>query len=382
MTTPIDELIAPLTEDQVLERFLANLEILGLPARSWRPGGIARSILRVLAASYASATEVIAEFIRGGFLETARGPWLTRLAKYVYGVDRRAATFATGEVTFTNGGGGIYTYGPDEVRLKWPGGNKIYTITAPLNLAALGTATVAVRAVEIGSASSAPAGAITALETTLLQVTVTNAEAVFGSDEETDDELRKRCLDKLAALSVRGPRGAYRYAVTSAKRLDGSPVDINRMSISPSSSTGTVSIICASPSGPPLASDLDLVRDSIEAIARPDSVTVTVVGATSLAIARTLDVWAVRTDGVSAEDYRQLVLKALDPVTRTYPIGGHRKPPSLQGYLWEDYVSGLAKSAHPSIYDVDGFGADVPMGDDQTITLEATINVHIVEGRS
>lgn len=382
MTTPIDQLILPLTEDQVLERFLVNLETLGLAPRLWRSGGIARSILRVVAASYASSTVVHAAFIRSGFLELAEGVWLTRLAKSVYGVDRRPATFAVGKATFTNGGGGIFNYGPDEVRMKWIGGNKIYTITQALALPALGTATVTVRAVEAGSASSAPAGAINSLETTLLLVTVTNAEPVYGSDEETDAELRKRCLDKLGTLSLRGPRGAYRYAITSAKRPDGSPVDINRQSISPDSSTGLVTIICAAPSGPPLATDLVYVRDSIELYARPDSVTVTVVGAQALAIARTLDVWATRTEGVSADDLKALVLKALEPVTLSYPIGGHRKPPALQGYLWEDYVSGLVKGAHLSIYDVDGFGADVTLNPDQVVTLNATIVVRIVEGNS
>jgi len=378
--TPIDELIEPLTADEALEKFLATLESIGVPARSWRPGGWLRSMLRGVAITFAGYTSVGQAFIRSGFLELAEGVWLTRVAKYVYGVDRRVATFATGKATFTNTGGGVFNYAADGVRLKNATTGKVYVITEPLSLNGPSQATIAIRAVEVGSASSSAAGTIATLETVLLGVTVTNAEAVYGSDEETDADLRQRCIDKLGAISVRGPRGAYRYAVTSAKRPDGSPVDINRVAISPSSSTGTVSVTCASPSGVPVASDLDYVRDNIEAIARPDSVTATVQAATALVVARTLTVWATRTQGLLASDLAALCLAAIDPVTRSYPIGGYPKPPVTQGYLWEDYVTGLVKNAHPSIYDVDGFGADVPIAPGEVVSFVPTFIIRIVEG--
>ena len=67
-----------------------------------------------------SARSIMAEAIRAGFLETARGPWLTLLARNMFGVERGEATFATGEIQLTNGGGGVFSFNPDEVRFLRP----------------------------------------------------------------------------------------------------------------------------------------------------------------------------------------------------------------------------------------------------------------------
>ena len=93
----------------------------------------------------------------------------------------------------------------------------------------------------------------------------------------------------------------------------------------------------------------------------------------------TLTVWARRTAGVSADDIKLMVLAALSQMIETYPIGGIRKPPSLQGYLYADAVAGTAKAAHASIFDVDGVGSDMAINAGEVATLEATVNVTIVD---
>lgn len=381
---PVDDLTTPLTADEVNEKFLAILETLNMPARSWRQGGVARTILKTVATTYAGFTLLMSQAIKSGFLETATGDWLTLLAKYVYGVDRRVSTFATGDITFVNAGGGVYppvgSYLPDQVRVTWVAGKKTYANTAIFSVPGGGTVTTGFRAVEAGAASSAPANAITSLETpVMLGVSVSNVSAIAGSDAETDEDLRQRCRDKLAALSLNGPRGAYAYAARSALRLDGSPVDVNRVAVSPSSSTGIVNVYAASPSGAPISSDLTLVRDSIEKIARPDSVTVNVYGATVVALASSLVIWAKRTDGVSAQDIQTLAANALLAMVQNYPIGGIAKPPYTQGYLYADNIAGTAKSAHSSIFDVDGIGPDLALNPGEVATLATSITVNIVD---
>lgn len=210
-------------------------------------------------------------------------------------------------------------------------------------------------------------------------VTVTNLGAVAGIDAETDAELRDACKAKLGSLSVRGPRGAYEYAVRVATRLDGSPVNVNRLSVSSSSSTGIVNVYVASPSGAPLADDILRVGESIEAVARPEAVTVNVLAATSVAVVRDLTVWAKRLDGVSADDIKAMVEQALLAELVTYPIGGYKKPPSDQGYLYGDFIAGVAKAAHASIFDIDGSGADVALGPGEVADLESTVTVRLVE---
>lgn len=385
MALAIDDLIKPITEEQTLETFLSILETLSVPARSWRKGGVARTILRVVAATYAGYTQLMSAAIKAGFLETATGDWLTLLARYVFNVERRVATFATGELTLTNIGGGVYIVAAEARRFLWSAEGKAYVNVAgfTLNAGSPGaptSITIDVRAVEVGSDSSAPPGAIDALETTMAGVSVTNVASVVGSNAESDAELREACKNKLAAISVRGPRGAYAFAVRAALRPDGTPVDINRLSISPSSSTGTVTVYVASPSGAPSAADIGYVRDSVEEIARPDSVTAYVLPATTVPFSRTLTVWAKRTDGVSSEDVKKLVEDALVVEIAEYEIGGIPKPPSTQGYLYADFIAGVAKGAHASIFDIDGSGSDLALNPGEVATLASVVvDVHIVE---
>lgn len=374
----LSDLITPVTTDQAMESLLSTLETLQVPARSWRTGGAYRNILRAAAGLYSGLSSVVAGFAASGFLDTASGGWLTLLAYFVYGVTRPPATFAVGQVLFTNAGGGNYTNAAGTVTLLWVSGKKAYVTTEALNLIGPSTQLVGVQAVEIGAASTVGPGQVDTLQSPLSFVTVTNPASIVGSDELDDEDLRELCRNKLAALSMLGPRGAYAYAVQVAKRFDGSAVDINRLVVIPDGTTLGVTVYCASPSGPPLSSDLDLVRDSVEAWARPDSVTAVVVGATSVAYSRTLTVWAQATTGVAASDIETAVLTALATMIAKYPIGGVAKPPSTQGYLYATNIEGTAKSAHPSIFAVDGAGADLLLTLGQVVTLAATINVRIV----
>ncbi len=209
MPLAIDDLIDPPTEDQIFETFLDTLESFLIPARSWRRAGVARTILRVVAKTYAGFGLVISEAVRSGFLETARGGWLTLLARNVFDVERRAATFAAGEIELSNTGGGIFAFAIDAARFVWTVKGKAYTNAEAFTLNPGETKLVAIHAVEVGAASSAPPDEITQIETTMLGVTATNPESVVGSDEEPDEELRAACKNKLASISVRGPRGAY-----------------------------------------------------------------------------------------------------------------------------------------------------------------------------
>lgn len=379
----LDDLITPVTTDQQLENFLSTLETIGVRARSWRQGGSLRTILRMVAGTYAGFSNVAVEFIRSGFLDLARGGWLTLCARYVFNVERIVATFATGKVTLTNSGGGSYpNVAVGALRVINTATKKVYTNTAIYSLASGPGTTVDVdiQAVELGTPSNASAGGIDQLETFLnLGITVTNASAVIGSDDEADEDLRKRCKDKLGTLSGLGPRGAYQYSVKSAVRTDGSPVDVNRLSVSPSSSTGRVTVTVASPTGTPPPTDLDFIRAAIELYARPDSVTAIVNAANPVSYTKTLTVWATRTPGISADDLEALVNTALIAMIRDYPIGGHTKPPSTQGYLFASRIEGAAMSAHPSIFAVDGVGADIAMAVDDVVTLGTTVTVRLSE---
>ncbi len=121
------------------------------------------------------------------------------------------------------------------------------------------------------------------------------------------------------------------------------------------------------------------MEDSIEAVARPDSVTANVVAATARALTKTLTVWAKRVEGISSDEIKSFVDDALVLAIASYPIGGIPKPPSTQGFLYSDFLSGAVLGAHSSIYDVDGIGDDISLDADEVVTLATTVNVRIVE---
>lgn len=385
----IDDLTTPIDQETTFQAWLTSLEAVGLPAKSWKVGGISRTILRTVAGTYAGFTVMMSDWIKGGFLDTSSGNWLTALAHYVYGVERITATFATGVATFKNTGGGIYSYTTGQVRILQAIANpadpygapipgKAYTNAAPFTSNPGTSVDVAIVAVEQGSASSAAPLQIKLLETMIIGVTVSNAAAVVGVDQELDSTLQQRCRDKLAALSLRGPRGAYAYAVSAAVRLDGTPVNINRRSISSDPATGIVSVYVAAPGGAPIAADVTAVALSIENNARPDTVTVNTIGASAVALTQSITVWATRTTGLDAPTLSALVSAALILAIQTYPIGGIAKPPATQGYLWLSYIDGVVKGAHPAIYAIDGT-ADLSLAPGTVASLASTIAIRFTD---
>lgn len=375
---PIDVLFRAMTEDEVFERMLELLRDMDLPVDSWRRGATIRVIIRVCARLYAGFTVIMAAFIASGFLETAEGEWLTKLARNVYGVERRQATFAREKIRLTNEGAGLFEdQAAFTVTVFNPSSKKAYRNAEAFTLNPFGVLDVVFEAVEVGSASTAAPGTVSELDTNLTGVVVSNPKAFIGLDEEKDPELRQACKDKLGSLSVRGPRTAYAYAVRQAKLLDGTPVNVNRSRISRWSHTGKVDVWIASPTGTPLAEDQTGVEASIEAIARPDTVTATVYLASEVPVTRTLDVWVKRRDGVRASDVAALIETAFVREGATYPIGGISKAPATQGKIYADWFAGVAKQAWPDVYDVDGTGADVNLAPGEVALLQVTANVRL-----
>lgn len=375
----LEEMTTPITEDQALETFLSTLETLGVPARSWRKAAGPRVFLRVAARIFSGYSSLIAAITRGGFLDYASGSWLTLLAFYVYGVSRIPATFATGKITFLNLGGGVFNEPVGQVTALWVLGKKSYINTEPVILGIGETKEFAFQAVEAGSSSSAPANQIARLETVLVNVYVANSVALVGRDEEDDETLKQRCRDRLASLSPNGPRGAYADAVRSAVRLDGSPVDINRVRVSPASSVGIVTITVAAPGGVPVPSDLTAIRLRVDTIARPDATRADVGAASSLAVVRSLTIWARSAPGLTEAMVKGPADLALIALGRDWPIGGIAKTEGGQGYLFADTVKGVVKAAHPAIFDVDGMETDQALGGTQIAGLSISTSVRFVQ---
>lgn len=325
----IDQLLTPLTREQVKAKLYELAASLGLPTTAWFSGAPTRTLITILSEIYGGfIAPLITTIAKSGFLDEAESGWLTLLAASVYDVDRKVATFATGEVTLDNAGGGIYTFDVSEALFKNSSTDEAYTNTESFTLGSLVTGlAVAVRAVNIGSVGNATAGQIDSIITTMPDVTVTNAGDLVGQDAESDAELRQRCRDKLGALSPDGPAAAFRYVAVTPELNGGA--NVNRVKVMPSEGTNTIDVILASPDGVPTGPDVALVQAGFDTWATPDTIVVTAVAATE-------QVWTVETNvtvdaaaGLTNAEWQEVIKAALVAWIRAFPIGGIELTPGV-----------------------------------------------------
>jgi hypothetical protein len=324
----LDDLTKPLTRDEVTLSIYETLAAVGVSTTTWKAGAWPRTVITGCAIALSALSQLTAAIARNGFLELSESDWLDIKAHYDYGVDRRQATFAEGAVTLENTSGGIYALDTDDLIVFNPTTKQTYRNTQPVTLSALQTLTgVAIRAVEAGSAGSSAPNTITALETVLAGVTVTNPLALVGLDDETDPEVRTRCLEKLGALSPNGPWDAYTYAAKTAVRLDGSAIAVTRVRTS-RDGFGNVWAYVATATGAVTGTvadkttDLGAVDDAIQKRAAPLAVTAHTVSATALPVPITYSVWVYAT-GATQLQISEAIAANLALYFSTEPIGGN-----------------------------------------------------------
>jgi hypothetical protein len=360
----ISTLLAPATSAAVRAKFVSMLQTLSIPADQWRAGGVASTILTITSITYANFTQLIADGIASGFLGTATGGWLTLLAFYVYNVTRTPATFASGAMTFTNTGGGIYSFAPGGLVVQNTRTNKTYANTATINIAAgsLSVPTVVVsnfQALTAGSPSNANPGDVTTMVTSLLGVTCTNVGSLVGLDEQSDASVVAECQAKLGSLTVGGPSNAYQYAVDKAvNSVTGFPVNVNRRNVQTNLATGVVNVTVASPSGPVVATDITGIINSIVDLAVPDAVSFFVASAAPVNYSPTITIWAQGLPGVDAASIASAAADAITAYIEAYPIGGLAKGGSTA--LWATGIDGAIKAVSSAIFAVDG-ATDLPL---------------------
>lgn len=324
----LDELTTPMTVAEAKTAIYDALAAKGVRTTSWKPGAVVRTIIACVAIVLAAFSRLQALVAKGGFLELAEGVWLDQVALYVYGETRSPGSFASGNVTFNNAGGGVYSGGIGDIVVRSSATNKTYRNTAPFSIGALATGVqIPFAAVELGADSTAPAGTIDTLVTTLSGVTCTNATALVGTDEEGDPDLKIRCRAKLGTLSPNGARAAYEYIARSAVASDGRPIGVTRVRTIPDG-VGGVEVYVATATGVVTGTDTDpdtdlgAVAEAIWTQCEPLCIEATVQSATAATIAVTYELWVRGLDGVRASDIEPLVAEALATYLSQVPIGG------------------------------------------------------------
>lgn len=357
----LSDLLTATTTAQAETLILNTAASLGLPVTAWQPGGVVRSLIKVIAYVYATLTAILVIAIGGGFLETAAAGWLTLLARNVYGVERITATFASAPnaLRLTNGGGGLYVIAPGDliVSATIGGVKRTYRNTSGGTLTPGPTTTLDldIQALESGAGSTVAPGAITTLETVLLGVTCTNTVSVIGQDEEPDSDLRERCRDKLGTLSPNGPKGAYRYYAKSAT-LDGTAIGVRHVRIPTPPGDGSLTVIVATDSGAvsgtvgDTTTALGVIDYDIQNNAVPEGVgPVTVQSASTLNVAVAATIYVDKAASLSDADVKAAADAALGVYLARVPIGGLIK---TQGKLFVNALEAVIRSASPHIVTV------------------------------
>lgn len=217
-------------------------------------------------------TEVeLEQLYKASFADTSWGEYLTMIAEQ-YGVLRRAATKATGTITLT--GKGIVPMGS---LFTTAAGTKFQTLEyRSVN----GTADVPVEAVNAGEAGDVKENTITVIPMSIPGITaVTNAEATSGGyDEEDDEDLLKRYLEKVRLPATSGNKYEYYEWAKSVSGVG----DARVIPIWNGPGTVKVIIVDANMQVAP-ASLIQSVADYIETV-RPIGATVTVVSPTPIPV--------------------------------------------------------------------------------------------------
>ena len=248
MTVSLDDLLAPPTSAEVREGMYAWLDANGCSTTLWIVGAVLRAVVAAAAMFVAGAFYLLSLVARMGSLSLATGDWLTLCARYNYGIERSAATFAEASLALTNAGGGIYDCDAGEVKYASSTSGAVYANVGPFSLGAHGSETVLFRAVQAGSGSTTAANTITVDVSGLANVTATNPLAAIGLDAETDAALLLRCQQVTESASPNGPADAYRYAAVNATLL-GVSCGVTRVTVLTSDPTYTVTVLVAGASG-------------------------------------------------------------------------------------------------------------------------------------
>lgn len=221
--------------------------------------------------------------------QTPRPGWLSAFMSGWWGVQRGNATYARTIVEFTNDSGAPITLVPFDLTVQRStaasdGGyptyrndvdDSIYTSGGGALIVADGaTVEIPIIADQIGSYANASPGEISVVVTQSFgTVTVTNPSAARGSDREDRSTAIARAKQQSAAASPNGPADAYRYASTTG--ADGNPLQlwdgsgettVNRVYVSPDSTTGEVLIYLANPSGAATAVEVSSANGNINGL--------------------------------------------------------------------------------------------------------------------
>jgi hypothetical protein len=379
-------LIVPITREEYFATGLTTISALGVDTETWESGDPTRSTLYAHCVQLESADAFDVGAIKGGFLDTAEGNWLSLHAAKNYATPRREATYATCTVRFTNSSGETHEIELGDIVSVEATGKEYRVTDLPFGgtLAAPNASTldVEVTALEAGSDSNAGVGDIDKIVSPArANVTVTNTTAATATNEESDPSLRDRARGRLDILSPNGAHGAYDYIVRTPEFNGGASVTRSRTV--GNSFTGEVTVYVAGDSGAVSGGDVTLCQTAVETWCEPICIQATVTNTSNLVQAVTYELWVYDSINLTSAEVEDLVDEALAAGILARDLGGDIIPPAVTGKLYKSFLEAtILRAVHPHGFRVSVTtpAADVNMAINQVATLgTVTPTIHLVE---
>lgn len=260
--------------DGVQQDFVSRLPLEGAVLR--------RSVVNVLARVEAGVAHMmhghLAFLARQLFPSTAEAQYLRRWAA-IFGLTPNAATFAHGTVVLTGTDGSVAEAGTTLGRAD----GQRYELDEDATIAS-GTATVAVTALEAGAAGTLVADQPLTFESPITGITSTatvDESTQDGTDEESDEDLLVRLLERIAYAPQGGSAAdyvAWAKLITGVTRAWSYPQELGAGTVTvrfvrDGDGTGAAII--------PSAGEVEAVQDLIDLV-RPATANVTVVAPTAV----------------------------------------------------------------------------------------------------
>lgn len=241
--------------------------------------------------------------------DTADTDYLDRWAS-IWGITRKAATTAGGNITLTGSNGVTVPAGTELAAFD----GVLYATQADATMAS-GTASVAVLAVATGAAGNRATGQLLTLQTAPEGVnsTATAGALTGGADVETDDALRGRLLARIKRPPQGGAKADYEgwaLEVTGVTRAWVYPLELGAGAV-----TVRFMMDDTYADGIPLSGDVSAVAAHIDPL-RPVTAAVTVVAPVAAALNFTIAGLSPATTAVKAavgQELRDLIAREAEP---------------------------------------------------------------------
>jgi uncharacterized phage protein gp47/JayE len=279
----MEQLFTPFTPDEAKARLLAKLQAKGLPITDWASGGIERTHVEIEAQENSDFSLEQVQLAKSAFLGTALGDWLGIVAFEGFGLTRYPATYAKDTLALScSASAGPYTILPGQVWAADIVSGRRYVNVTGGTLTPGGSLDLTIQAESAGADYNAGVGTIAVLLTSLPGVTCTNtgANAVQGTDQESNALLIQRCRDQWSTLGYGQNADWFRYYCRNGHAYAASVTRV-RVDTAPDGS-GVVNVTIAGPDGHLAGGIVTAVQASLLA-KTGRQVTVNVAGATELA---------------------------------------------------------------------------------------------------